>query len=171
MGGTIAAWDVWSRPAASSGPKQGYWEKVNKALPAFEVSDLSGKTWRLRELNGKVLLINVWATWCGPCKEEMPAVQKLYEQLKGRADIQLLSFDIDEDLGMVAPFLKEKGYTFPVLPAHSLVLNLLEDDWAIPQNWVVDTKGNWLWTQMGFGEQEDWGQEMMQKLESAKVSE
>jgi hypothetical protein len=95
----------------------------------------------------------------------------LYEQLKGRSDIQLLSFDIDEDLGMVAPFLKEKGYTFPVLPAHSLVLNLLEDNWAIPQNWVVDTKGNWLWTQMGFGEQEDWGQEMMQKLESAKVSE
>ncbi len=171
MGGTVAAWDVWSRPAASTGLKQGAWEKANKALPAFETSDLSGKTWRLRELNGKVLLINVWATWCGPCNAELPMFQKLYEQLKGRSDIQLLSFDIDDDIGLVLPFLREKGYTFPVLPVHSLVLDLLENDIAIPQNWVVDAKGNWRWTQMGFGEQQDWGREMLLKLESANTSE
>jgi thiol-disulfide isomerase/thioredoxin len=170
MGGTMAAWDIWSRPLPSSGPNQGSWEKANKSLPAFELSDFSGKTWRLRELNGKTLLINVWATWCGPCNAELPSVQNLYEQLKDRPDIQLLSFNVDDDLGLVAPFLKEKGYTFPVVPAHSLVHNLLEDNVGIPQNWVVDAKGNWRWTQMGFAEQDDWGNQMLQKLESANAS-
>jgi thiol-disulfide isomerase/thioredoxin len=171
MGGTLAAWSVWSRPAAATGQKQGDWEKAKKELPAFEISDLSGKTWRLRELNGKVLLINVWATWCGPCKAELSELQKLYEQVKGRSDIQLLAFDTDDDIGLVAPFLKDKGYTFPVVPAHSLVSNLLEENVFIPQSWIVDAKGTWRWTQMGFADRDSWVPEMIQKLESAKAND
>jgi len=170
-GGTPAAWAVWSKPLASKGTElaQGRWEKPKKTLPAFELSDLSGKTWRLKDLEGKAVLINLWATWCGPCNAELPKLQKLYEQLKDRSDIQLLTFDIDEDLGLVAPYLKDKAYTFPVLPAYSLVINLF-DGYSIPQNWVVDPKGNWLWTQIGYGAEDNWAQVMTQKLESAKTS-
>lgn len=173
-GGTPAAWAVWNRPLASRGTElaQGRWETATKTLPAFELADLSGKTWRLRDLGGKAILINLWATWCVPCQEELPKLQKLYEQLSGRSDIQILTFDLDEDLGMVAPYLKDKGYTFPVLPAYSLVNNLqvaIGFD-GIPQNWVVDSKGIWRWTQMGYGAEDNWAQVMIQKLVSVQTS-
>jgi thiol-disulfide isomerase/thioredoxin len=172
QGGTDAAWAVWSK-SSSGGTEQaseGYWEKPTKSLPAFELSDLSGKTWRLKELGGKTVVISVWATWCGPCEAELPHVQKLYEKLKDRTDIQLLTFDIDEDLGQVAPYLKDKGYTFPVVPAYSTVVSLL-DGFAIPQNWVVDPKGNWRWKQIGYGSESDadFEKDMQARIESAKA--
>jgi hypothetical protein len=60
-------------------------------------------------------------------------LEKLYGQLKDRSDIQILSFDIDEDLGLLAPFVKEKGFNFPVIPAYSFVQEFL-DVLVIPQN-------------------------------------
>lgn len=169
LGGTEAAWAVWSNPPAAKGAElaEGRWEKATKEIPVFELSDLSGKTWRLKELGGKTLLINLWATWCGPCNAELPHLQKFYEQVKDRPDIQVLTFNIDEDLGLVAPYLKEKGYTFPVLPAYSTVVSLL-DGYAIPQNWIVDPKGTWRWTQIGYGggTDADFSKEMLERLES-----
>lgn len=169
-GGTTAAWVLWSKPPSSKASElaQGRWEAASKTLPAFELADLSGKTWRLKELEGKALLINVWATWCGPCNEELPSVQRLYDELRGRSDVQLLTFDFDEDLGLVAPFLKEKGYTFPVLPAYATVNDVLDGFIEIPQSWVVDPKGGWRWTQIGYGGESDWTQVMTKRLEAAK---
>jgi len=109
---------------------------------------LSGKTWRLKDLAGKKVFINVWATWCGPCQGELPHLQKFYEKVKDRSDIQVLTFNLDDDLGLVAPYMKEKGYTFPVLPAVSTVVTLL-DGFAIPQNWLIDPEGVWRWKQIG----------------------
>ncbi len=172
MGGTEVAWTVWSKPPVAKAPElaEGRWEKAKKQIPAFELADLSGKTWKLKTLEGKTLLINLWATWCGPCNAELPHFQKLYEKVKDRPDFQILTFNIDEDLGLVEPFMKEKGYTFPVLPAYGLVVNLL-DGFAIPQNWVVDPAGVWRWTQHGFGAEANWIDDMIQRLESMKKSE
>jgi thiol-disulfide isomerase/thioredoxin len=171
LGGTENAWAVWSKPPDAKGEElaEGRWEKPKKELPAFELADLSGKTWRLKELGGKTLLINLWATWCGPCNVELPSLQKFYEKVKDRSDIQVLTFNLDEDLGLVAPYLKDKAYTFPVLPAYSVVVSLL-DGFAIPQNWIVDPNGTWRWSQMGYGSETDadFQQEMLQKLESLK---
>jgi thiol-disulfide isomerase/thioredoxin len=174
QGGTEAAWAVWSKPA-SDGTQQlaeGFWEKPTKAIPTFELSDLSGKTWRLKELEGKTILISLWATWCHPCEAELPHLEKFYEKVKGRSDIQVLTFDIDEDLGLVAPYLKEKGYTFPVLPAYSTVVSLL-DGFAIPQNWIVDPHGMWRWKQVGYGGESDadFEKEMLARFESTKTSQ
>jgi thiol-disulfide isomerase/thioredoxin len=171
MGGTSAAWTVWSSPLPSqvTARAQGTWEKPKKTLPDFALSDLSGKTWRLNDLKGKVLLINVWATWCGPCREELPRLEQLYEQLHGRSDIQVLALDIDEDVGQVAPYVKDKKYTFPVIPAYALVNDALDWYVPIPQNWIIDSNGKWLLTQFGYDEEDNWAQLMMQKLESAKT--
>jgi thiol-disulfide isomerase/thioredoxin len=172
MGGSEVAWNVWSKPPAVKAPElaEGRWEKPKKPIPTFELADLSGKTWKLKTLEGKSVLINLWATWCGPCNAELPHLQKLYETVKDRADLQILTFNIDEDLGLVEPFMKEKGFTFPVLPAYSLVVNLL-DGYAIPQNWVLDPGGTWRWTQIGYGGEPDWVNDMIQRLESIKKSE
>jgi thiol-disulfide isomerase/thioredoxin len=174
QGGTDAAWAVWSKPPAGAATQvaEGAWEKATKPIPEFELSDMSGKTWKLKELGGKTLLINLWATWCGPCQAELPHLEKFYEKVKDRKDIQVLTFDIDEDLGLVEPYLKEKGYTFPVLPAYSTVVSLL-DGFAIPQNWLVDTKGTWQLKQVGYGggSEADFENDMLAHLEAAKASQ
>ncbi|MFT4113022.1 redoxin domain-containing protein [Silvibacterium sp.] len=169
MGGTETAFVVWSKPPGAPvvDASEARWEKPTKTLPDFQLTDLSGKTWTTANLKGKVVLINLWATWCGPCNAELPHLQKLYEQIKGRSDIQILTFNIDEDEGLVAPFLKEKGYTFPVLPAYSYTVNLL-NGYAIPQSWVLNPQGSWQWTQIGFDATDNWSQGMIEKLEATK---
>jgi thiol-disulfide isomerase/thioredoxin len=108
----------------------------------------NGKTWRLKDLQGKTVLIASWATWCGPCRLELPYLQKFYEKVKNRSDIQVLTFNIDEDPGLVAPFVKKNRYTFPVLSAFSM-----EDARGfVPKAWVVDPRGIWRWVQSGFDE-------------------
>ena len=172
MGGTDGAWDAFNKPSAEKVQEAGEarWEKPKQQLPAFELADLSGQSWTLKRLEGKSILINIWATWCGPCNSELPQLAKLYEKLKDRTDVQIVTFNVDEDLGMVEPFIKEKGYKFPVLPAYNLVRNVLNTV-GIPQNWVVDPKGIWRWTQVGFGGPTDWMDDMLQRMEAVKKSE
>ncbi len=168
LGGTETAWMVWSKPPAKvQQVAESGWTRPVKTMPAFELADLSGKTWRLQNLGGRAVLINVWATWCGPCQAELPHLQRLYEKVKDRADLQILTFTIDEDLGVVAPFLKEKGYTFHVLPAYSFVTGLL-DQVSIPQNWIVDAKGEWRWTGAPAVPDAEWEAAMLKQLESAR---
>jgi len=170
-GGTQVAWEVWSRPPAANiqGLAEGRWEKPVKAMPAFELADLSGKSWQTKKLEGKAVLINVWATWCVPCQAELPKLEKLYEQVKDRSDFQILTFNIDSDPGLVAPFVKDKGFTFPVLPAYRFVQDLL-DLVSIPQNWIVDPKGVWRWSQMGYDASDAaWAETIVGKLESVKT--
>ncbi len=171
LGGSEVAWTDFSQPSASPNAAKAddaRWEKPTKTLPDFQLADLSGKTWSAKSLNGKVVLINLWATWCGPCNAELPQLQKLYEQAKGRSDVQILTFNIDEDLGLVEPFMKEKGYTFPVVPAYSYVVNLL-NGYSIPQNWVLNPKGDWEWTQIGYGSDDAWVKDMLAKLDAVKA--
>jgi thiol-disulfide isomerase/thioredoxin len=168
-GGSEEAFALWSAPRKSKVEERtgGRWETPEKELPAFELSDMQGRTWRLKDLAGKAVLINVWATWCGPCRAELPLLQKLYEQTKDRTDLQVITFNIDEQAGLVAPYLKENGYTFPVLLAHDLVHQML-DTVGIPQNWIVDAKGRWVAAQLGFDTAEqDWVNTMLKKLEAA----
>jgi thiol-disulfide isomerase/thioredoxin len=170
-GGSEIAWAAWSAPSPSADAakaEDARWEKPTKTLPTFQLADLSGKTWSVQSLNGKVVLLNLWATWCGPCNAELPQLQKLYEQTKGRTDLQILTLNIDEDPGLIEPFMKEKGYSFPVVPAYSYVVNLL-DGFAIPQNWVLDAKGQWDWTQVGYGSDDAWVKDMLAKLDAVKA--
>jgi len=172
LGGTDVAWDVWRKPPGAKPQEatEGRWEKPTRQLPTFELADLSGKTWKLATLEGKSVLINIWATWCGPCNAELPHLQKLYETVKDRPGLQILTLNIDEDLGLVEPFMKEKGYTFPAIPAFSFVTTLL-DGFAIPQNWIIDPKGVWRWTQIGYGGEPDWIDVMIQRMEMVKKSD
>lgn len=172
QGGSEAAYAFWSHPAAAAeAAKEGRWEKATKKIPDFELSDLNGKIWRLKDLNGKTVLISLWATWCGPCQTELKHLQTFYEKHKDRTDLQILTFDLDEELGGVAPFVKDKGFTFPVLPAFSTVNKLL-DGWAIPQTWLIDKSGVWQSVQVGYGggSEEDFEKEMLQHVETAKTN-
>jgi thiol-disulfide isomerase/thioredoxin len=168
--GSEAAFAIWSQPenANTTTLAEGRWEKPDKDLPQFELADLQGKTWKLSSLEGKKVLINVWATWCGPCQWELPHLQKLYDQTKSRSDIAILTLNFDEDIGTVEPFVKKKGYTFPVLPAYALLENKIDVN-SIPRNWLIDTQGKWQAEQFGFDPNEaDWEKNMLARLEATK---
>jgi thiol-disulfide isomerase/thioredoxin len=143
------------------------WEKPNHPLPAFALTDLGGKSWKLADLNGKATLINVWATWCGPCLAELPEFQKLYDQLKDRKDIALLTLNVDSNPGVVAPFLAEKKYTFPVLFGTELLAAVSGDSGiSIPQNWLVGPSAKLAWTEFGYGGEPQWPQLIRERLEA-----
>jgi thiol-disulfide isomerase/thioredoxin len=143
------------------------WEAPKNPIPAFTLSDLGGKTWKLADLNGKATLINIWATWCGPCREEHPVLQKLYEQIKDKTALTLLSISVDEEAGLVAPYMSEHKYTFPVLFAGDAVVKAVNghDGFGIPQNWFVTPAGKLETIQSGYGGDPDWQTIVLGKLQ------
>lgn len=110
------------RPAETSAPQEQRAQKepptgpmAGKQAPDFDLPTLDGKRMKLADLKGKLLFINIWATWCAPCREEMPSMQNLYKQLKG-PNFEMIGISIDKDKEVsVAPFVKDLGITFPIL--------------------------------------------------------
>jgi thiol-disulfide isomerase/thioredoxin len=97
-----------------------------------------------------VALVNIWATWCGPCQAELPFVQKAYDLIKGRNDVAVLTLNDDENPGLAMQFMKDHGYTFPAVLAYSY-LNSVLPVVGLPCNWIVDRQGVRRLQTMGFG--------------------
>jgi thiol-disulfide isomerase/thioredoxin len=170
MGGTEEAWQAWRKqPITSEQATEGFLAKSNRPLPEFALADMTGKSWRLKDLAGRTTLITVWATWCGPCQAELPHVEKLYEMTKDRKDIQVVTFNMDENPGLVQPFLNENKYEFPVLLAHSFINSTL-DEIGIPQNWIIDPKGQSVSIDTGFGFENGWEGKVVRRLEAVHKS-
>jgi thiol-disulfide isomerase/thioredoxin len=140
-GGAEENWVEWATagkavPEAPRRPPLAF----SQSLPDFSANDLSGRIWRRRDLEGKGTLVNYWATWCGPCRAEHPDLQKLHERLNDRKDVQVLTVSVDDTPALAAAYVKEKGYTFPVIHAPALADKLLP--WAgLPANFLVNGKG------------------------------
>jgi thiol-disulfide isomerase/thioredoxin len=166
LGGTPAAAAVFSGRQGLEPVSEIRWEAPRNPLPAFTLTDLGGKTWKLTDLNGKATLINVWATWCGPCREEHPEFQKLYEKVKDRGDITVLSLSVDEEAGLVAPYMTDNHYTFPVMLGKDVLRAVSgEDGVAIPQNWFVAPSAKLATLQLGYGADPKWQETMIGKLD------
>jgi thiol-disulfide isomerase/thioredoxin len=86
---------------------------VGSPAPDFQINQLGGQPVRLSDLKGKPVLINFWATWCGPCTAEMPAIQKIYAQYPSQFTV--LAVNADEPVSDIKSFLKDKGLTFDIL--------------------------------------------------------
>ena len=107
----------------------------------FTLEALSGGKVSLSSFKGKVVLLSFWATWCGPCKQEMPEMQALYQKLKGRG-FEVVAVDMMEDKATVTKFVKTSGYTFPVLlDSTGEVGGGPYAARAIPTNYIVDKGG------------------------------
>lgn len=84
------------------------------AAPDFSLTDMDGATHRLSDYRGKVVLVNFWATWCPPCKAEMPSMERLYAQFQDR-DFELLAVNAEVDgLEVLPDFLQKHPHTFPI---------------------------------------------------------
>jgi len=139
LGGTADGWLAYN-PDAVPGQAEAKWREVGAKMPAFSLEDSAGRPVRAADFNGKTIFINVWATWCGPCQGELPWVQKLYDTMKDRTDVAVLTFNIDENPGLIAQYMQEHSFTFPVILAHVFVDSTMKVE-AIPRNWIVDRQG------------------------------
>jgi peroxiredoxin len=84
--------------------------------PDFELKTLTGETVKLSNLRGQVVLVNLWATWCPPCREEMRTIEKVYQDYKDQGlTVLAVNMTYQDDLPGVAPFVKERALTFPIL--------------------------------------------------------
>jgi thiol-disulfide isomerase/thioredoxin len=110
-----------------------------RAKADFTLADLQGKTWTLHDLKGKVVLVNFWATWCPPCRKEMPDLDALYKQFKDQG-LVILAID-DEEAAKVTPFLKEKPVSYTVLLDPGRKVNDLFRIDGIPKSFIYDRDG------------------------------
>jgi thiol-disulfide isomerase/thioredoxin len=172
LGGTDQGWQAYlarnddSKRKAESA-ELATWDSKNTELATFDLTDLAGRKWSPADLKGKVAFINFWATWCGPCRNELPYVQKLREQVKDKKDVMVLTLNIDEELGMVEPFMKENKYDFPVLLAQAYAESQGVN--SIPRNWVISFDGKIMFEGIGFGNDgADWMKRVTQMIEKVK---
>ena len=107
--------------------------------PEFALQDLSGKTWDFKELRGKVVLVNFWATWCPPCRKEIPDLVKLYDRFQSKGFVVLAISD--EEKAKVEPFMRERGVPFPVLLDPKRTVNEMFVVEGIPKSFVYDRRG------------------------------
>jgi len=107
--------------------------------PEFTLKDLSGKTWTFADLRGKVVLVNFWATWCPPCRKEMPDLETLYGRF-GSKGLVVLGIS-DEEAAKVGPFIRERKVSFPVLLDPGRKVNEMFVVEGIPKSFVYDREG------------------------------
>ena len=105
----------------------------------FTLTDLEGKSWSLQALHGKVVLVNFWATWCPPCRKEMPDLDKLYQEFKDQG-LLILAIS-DEEISKVQPFIAEHHYTYPILLDPGSKVHELFVVEGIPKSFVYDRNG------------------------------
>lgn len=89
--------------------------KNPQPMVAFDLKTIEDKTVASANLKGKIIVINIWGTWCGPCVAEMPELQKVHEKYKNDKDVAILTLDSNDELADVKKFISEKKYTLPVL--------------------------------------------------------
>ena len=111
-----------------------------QVAPDFVLRSATGENLRLSEYRGDVVLINFWATWCGPCRQEMPLLDDLYGRYQ-RVGFNLLGVNIDEDSRRAMQMVQELGVNFPVLFDENKEVSKLYEVDAMPVTILVDREG------------------------------
>ena len=133
-------------------PRTGY-EAADFTLP-----DLRGTPHRLSEFRGKVVFLNLWATWCPPCRMEMPSMQALYHRLKDRDFVMLAVAEDEGGAEAVGPFVRDLGLTFPVLIDPDATVSPRFGATGYPETFIIDREGRVINHTIG---PEDWDSEQM----------
>ncbi|PFF79751.1 thiol:disulfide interchange protein [Bacillus cereus] len=118
--------------------------EIGKSAPDFTLTKLDGTNVKLSDLKGKKVILNFWATWCGPCQQEMPDMEAFYKEHKENVEILAVNYTPSEKGGgeeKVSNFAKEKGITFPILLDKIIDVTTAYKVITIPTSYFIDTKG------------------------------
>ena len=130
---TFALWRGGSVPAPL---------ERGRPAPPFELADLDGSSrLGLSDLRGRVVLLNFWATWCKPCEDEMPAMERLYRALRG-SEFEILAISVDADAEAVARFRDRLGLSFPILLDPGSEVSRTYQTTGYPESFLIDRAGN-----------------------------
>ena len=141
---------------------------INTPAPAFRLMDLEGTAHSLAAYQGKVVLLNFWATWCGPCKVEMPAMEALYQAFRSQG-LEILAVSVDQQGAAVTrPFKEAMGLSFPILHDSDYQVGLTYGARTLPMTYVIDRQG--VIRQRVFGAR-DWNSQEARKLMSELLEE
>jgi peroxiredoxin len=122
---------------------------IDGPAPNFSLRSRGGETVSLADLKGQVVMINFWATWCGPCRQEMPHLEALYQRYQGLG-FTLLGVNVEEDASGAEKFLAETPVSFPILFDPASSVSELYDVVAMPSTVLVDRAGNMRFVHHGY---------------------
>ena len=133
---------------------------------SFKLTKLDGSKLDMATLSGKIVVMNFWATWCGPCLTEMPLFEKTISKYKDDKDVVFLAVTTDEDRDSVPPFLKQHKFNLPIVYAD--YLNDFFTISSIPTTIILDRKGEVAFRQAGYNPRGDFVAELSERIEEAK---
>ena len=124
---------------------------AQRAAPDFTLKSAEGRNLRLQEQRGQVVLVNFWASWCGPCKQEMPHLNRLYDKYRA-SGFTLLAVNLDDDARHGAATATKWGLKFPVLLDADKTVTKLYDMGAMPSTVLIDRDGRVRYLHRGYRE-------------------
>jgi peroxiredoxin len=113
---------------------------VGKPAPDFDTVDLEGNVWSLSKLKGKVVFVNFWATWCAPCREEMPSMQRLYTKLP-KDKFEMIALFNNDKKPAVINFVSQLALTMPILSDEYNFVGTKYSLTGVPETFIVDKQG------------------------------
>lgn len=128
--------------------------QVGQPMPSFNVTTLDGTAVNIKELRGKVLFINFWATWCGPCRYEMPRLEKEIWQKFKSSDFVMVAIAREQSEKELGAFIKQNPYSFPMASDPQRKIFELFANGGIPRSYVVGRGGAILYQSVGYSPQE-----------------
>lgn len=157
----LVLWFPVCTPAASLGTEfdSQHLQRLDEVAPDFLLRDASGKSLQLSDLRGRPVILHFWATWCKPCRHELPALQALTGKLAGSPVVFLaVAIDTDRSAASVRRFARDLGVTFPVYLARDGDVTERYWSWGIPATYLVDRKGRLVGRALGT---RDWDSDAM----------
>lgn len=127
--------------------------QINKPLPEFTIEKIDGSKFHSSELKGKVVVMDFFATWCGPCRRALPKMHQIYQVYKEDDNVVFMFISTDKDKSKVRPFLDKNQYTFPVYYSSGLSESLGIK--GVPTFYVIDPNGNIRYEKIGYTDGED----------------
>ena len=133
--------------------------------PDFTLKSSNGPNLRLQEQRGRVVMVNFWATWCGPCRQEMPQLSKLYDKYRS-AGFVLLGISVDDDARHASEVAARMGLAFPVLLDTDKAVSKLYDLATMPTTYLIDRDGRVRYVHRGYsaGTEEAYDREIRELL-------
>ncbi|MGN7471926.1 TlpA family protein disulfide reductase [Brevibacillus sp. SAFN-007a] len=115
--------------------------KIGFTAPHFSLSSLDNQTYQVAGKRDKPVILNFWASWCGPCREEVPYLKELYEKYKDRLDFYAINLTANDDVESAKAFVKEFGLSFPILLDETGKIANLYQVISIPTTYFINTNG------------------------------